>query len=232
MRNLWYIAALLMGVGISCNAYALPANPWVSQTDDALAQQENTLGQGLTANPWEGTSQNDVSVPLIKKKQGADVPVVSSSPSRDVDNHDNVYPLIENSNSGENDGYQNPTDVLQDFNNLGSAVAETYQNNVVATEKKFKDGYNNLVNTSQAYGKKVQNGYDSVVDTTQSYGKKIKKGYDEVVDTTQAYGKKIKDTYNTVADTARYYGRELKRSFNVLGDATASLGRSVSQMIK
>ena len=204
MKSIWYIAALLMGIGISCNAYALPANPWAAPAQSA---SENT--KTLPSNPWaaqKALPQVDYSNQAVQQQNRNSVSMENRQVSEKADE--------------EKQEEQSLRQQLQELN-------ETYGPDIRRASQeyknKFSDGMAAVEDASADYSKKIQKGYKNVADTTKAYGKKIKDGYNDMVDTAEDYGRKIKNGYNSAVSTVKYYGRKLKSSFRTLGKELSSL---------
>ncbi len=204
MKSIWYIAALLMGIGISCNAYALPANPWAAPAQSA---SENT--KTLPSNPWAAKKtlpQVDYSNQAVQQQNRNSVSMENRQVSEKADE--------------EKQEEQSLRQQLQELN-------ETYGPDIRRASQeyknKFSDGMDAVEDASADYSKRIQKGYKNVADTTKAYGKKIKDGYNDMVDTAEDYGRKIKNGYNSAVSTVKYYGRKLKSSFRTLGKELSSL---------
>ena len=205
MKSFWYIAALLMGIGISCKAYALPANPWAVQPSNTSSQ-----GNGLPNNPWV-------------KKTPSSKPVMpqNTSQTRPSYSYDDANNQEKNEEDQENQGF-----VAQELQNFNEAYCDDIRQASHVYGQKLSDGFEAVGDKTRSYGRDIQKGYNRVSDTTKAYGQKIQNGYDNVVNTAEDYGRKIKRGYNSAVNTAKYYGRQVQNSFKVLGNELSSLKRS------
>lgn len=209
MRSYWYIAALLMGVGFSCSAYALSANPWASENKQASQSASGASQKNLLpANPWVGKQVRPVT-PSQKDDSGW-----FGSNNKNVSAAEDEVAVSQDDDADEKpNNYEEYEKKIKELSNVYG--------------KKMSASYEDVSDTANIYGKKVKAGYDNVVDTTQSYGRKIKDGYNDAVDTAKDYGRKIKRGYNSAVDLVHDYGRKLRNSFKVLGNTAASLKGSL-----
>lgn len=204
MKSIWYIAALLMGIGVSCNAYALPANPWA-----APAQSASGEAKALPSNPW------------TTKKALPQVDYTREAPRQQ---NVNIFQALKMQSAEETDEEkQEEQTIKQQLQELNDAYGPDIRRASQEYRNKFSDGMDAVGDASADYSKRIQKGYKNVTDTTKAYGRKIKDGYDDMVDTAEDYGRKIKNGYNSAVSTAKYYGRQLKSSFRTLENEFSSL---------